>query len=252
MRNKSVLLVILVATLILSACKKDVLTGGDTSGARTLVVDDFDFDYLSTRSKIRFQDDDNSISLNANIRIKKDSIIWLSLSPGLGIEAARGVITQDSMVIINRINKEFMVFDFKTLSEKYNFDINFSLIQAMLLGNMPLPQRLGDDVSKKESHFIIRQTKDNINIENYINALSHKTERVQLSDQPSDNTLTLIYSDYQALADDTMPFSNKIILNYLNNNKRLTALIDIDHGKAEVADASLGFPFNIPQKYERK
>ncbi|MBK8414658.1 MAG: DUF4292 domain-containing protein [Bacteroidetes bacterium] len=39
----------------------------------------------------------NRIHLNINLRIKTDSLTWISKSPLLGIEVARVMITRDSV-----------------------------------------------------------------------------------------------------------------------------------------------------------
>ena len=46
-------------------------------------------------------------SFNGQLRIQKDSLIWLSFSPGLGIEVFRIMITQDSVMFINRMNNTY-------------------------------------------------------------------------------------------------------------------------------------------------
>ena len=238
---------------ISTACSKKVSGTKETKDLKDFKVSTLGFEYLSTKSKIKFKDKDNDISLNATIRIKKDSIIWLSLSPAFGIEAARGLVTQDSLVLMNRINREYVVFNYKSLSEKLNFDVTFELIQALLLGEMPLKQSLRDRVIANKNHFIIQQQVENLKVDNFITISNLKPERIQLLQDPSQNSITLLYSNFQSLGDDVIPFDNKFVLNYLDkNNKRQSTLIDINHGKAEIADASLEFPFNIPKKYDRQ
>lgn len=252
-RNKlSILLFILTFfTFAITSCKKELADVG-TKKNKDLKITPLDFEYLNTKSKIRFQNDDKDISVTATIRIKKDSLIWLSLSPAFGIEAARALVTQDSLKIVNRLEREYMVYDFKSLSEKFNFDINFELIQSMLLGEMPIPKSLEDQVSKKDGHFVIHQERENLTADNYIAANKMRPERIQLSENSTENNLSLIYDNFQPLSTFLIPYSNKIILNYKKGEARHTTLIDIDHGKAEIADASLKFPFNIPQKYDQK
>lgn len=252
-RNKLSILLLIFSffTLTITSCKKE-LSGVATKKNKELKITPLDFEYLNTKSKIRFQNDDKDISVTATIRIKKDSVIWLSLSPAFGIEAARAVITQDSLKIVNRLEREYNAFDFKSLSEKFNFNITFELIQAMLLGEMPIPKSLQDQVSSKNGHFIIHQERGNLIADNYIDALKMKPERIQLSEDSTENNLSLLYNNFQPLSTFLIPYSNKIILNYKDGTEIHTTLIDIDHGKAEIADASLRFPFNIPQKYDQK
>ena len=91
-------------------------------------VAEVDFDYLTAKSKFSFksakQDFDNT---NVNIRMKKDSIIWLSVT-GVGLEVARGIITRDSIVFMDKIHRDYYVFKYDQLSKQYNFDLNFDLL----------------------------------------------------------------------------------------------------------------------------
>ncbi len=251
MNKNSVLFLLLILAITITSCKKE-LAGVDTKKGKKLELVPLSFEYLNTKSKIRFQNDDKNISVTATIRIKKDSIIWLSLSPALGIEAIRGVITQDSIKILNRLERQYLAHDFKSLSKKFNFDINYDLVQAMLLGEMPIPYSLNDQVEKKDGNFIIHQQQGNLVIDNFIASNKMKAERVQLSENASENTLTLLYDNFQSLSSLLIPYSNQIILNYKEGSQMRITRIDIDHGKAEIADSSLKFPFNIPQKYDQK
>lgn len=247
------ILLLTLFTIVVTSCKKDIATTGakeiDLENVHILPLD---FNYLSTKSKVNFQDKNTDISLTATIRIKQDSLIWMSLSPALGIEAVRGLITRDSIFIINRLNRTYSVFDFASLGKKFNFDINYDLVQAMLLGDMPFAQSQQDRVMKKGRNILIHQEKGEIAIDNYIDPEKMKTERVQLYEASTTNTLTLLYDNFQSFTGVFLPYSSKIVLSYQEGKERQTTLIDIDHGKAEIASASLQFPFNIPQKYDRK
>ncbi len=252
MKSRSPFILLMLVTIAFTSCKKEIATTGTKEfDLENVSVLPLDFNYLSTKSKVAFQDKNIDISLTATIRIKQDSLIWMSLSPALGIEAVRGLITLDSIYIINRLNRTYSVFDFASLSQKFNFDINYGLVQAMLLGDMPFEQSLVDRIMKKGRNILIHQEKGNIAIDNYIDPEMMKTERVQLYETSSTNTLTLLYDNFQPFTDVFLPYSSKIVLSYQEGKDRQTTLIDIDHGKAEIA-STLQFPFNIPQKYDRR
>lgn len=251
--NKAFFFLLAILSVAITSCKKELSgVGRKKVDLDEVKVQPLDFKYLDTKSKVHFKDEDTDLNLSATIRFKKDSLIWFSLSPAFGIEAARGLVTQDSLILVNRLKREYMAYDFKTLSKKLNFEIDFELIQAMLLGDMPLTQSLTDEIGLQDDHIVIRQEAGGITAENFINAEKMKAERVQLAEKSSDNTLSLLYSDFEPLAGLFIPYSNRIVLNYGEGGERETILIDIDHGKVEIADSSLKFPFNIPQKYDRK
>src|SRR5690606_15951865 len=86
--------VFFLALILLSSCsKKAILYSSDE------VMEEFDpsyldFNFLSAKSRFVLEEQNGKTTKGTlNLRAKKDSIIWFSLSPGLGIEAARGVLT---------------------------------------------------------------------------------------------------------------------------------------------------------------
>jgi hypothetical protein len=257
--NKTIWLVTLFLSLVaITACKKlpTVTPGEDVSAELDISAVDIDFEYMTASSKIRFSNGQKDLSANASIRIKKDSIIWISVSPGFGVEAARGQATQDSLIIINRLDREYMAYDFKKLSEEFNFDITFDLLQAALLGNLPVDIDQEDKVRKENAYFVISQKSGDVTIENFINARIMKVEKVNMREKTKssgrDNTLYLQYEDFKVLEDRVLPFINLISLNYRKGQNSQNTEINIEHKKADFPQESLKFPFNIPDKYEQK
>jgi Domain of unknown function (DUF4292) len=93
------------------------------------------FKTLTAKVDVDGELDKNNASFNCNLRVVKDSAIWISISPALGIEVARILITTDSVKFINRINKKYFKGDFKYVNDMLQLDADFSMVQAILLGN---------------------------------------------------------------------------------------------------------------------
>jgi len=256
--NRYLLVWIGTALLLITACSKRSLSFKDAEVVEDFAIDNVDFQYFSTSSKIKFENEDRNLSATANIRLKKDSIIWVSLTPGFGIEAARGIITQDSIIFINRIDKAYSAYNFEELSQKFNFDIDFNLLQSVILGNMPVNPDENDLVRKESGFFVVRQEKGPVTINNYVNARSLKLERVAMLDQSRErgekrnNTLMLRYDNFQQLEDQIFPFENFVSLNYRQNGEQRRTEVDIQHKKASITNDALRFPFSVPEKYEQK
>ncbi|WPP49420.1 DUF4292 domain-containing protein [Catalinimonas niigatensis] len=260
--NKNTLILFFCFGIFFSACSKKTLNFKDAEIADEFAVNDLEFEYLTTNSKIRFSNDEKNLSATANIRLKKDSIIWVSITPGFGIEAARGIITQDSLIFINRMNKEYSAYDFEQLSREFNFSIDFDLLQSVLLGDMPLEPGDQDLVKKESNYYVVKQEKGAITINNFVDARSLKLERVAMQDRSKEevfgksrtrnNTLTLRYNDFQMLNEQVFPFENLVSLDYQRNGKKRRTEIDIQHKKASITDEVLRFPFSVPEKYVQK
>ncbi len=73
-------------------------------------------------------------SVSCSMRIVNDSAIWISVSPILGIEAFRLLITKDSVKYMNRINKTYLAGDYKMINDMLQLDADYNMVQSILLG----------------------------------------------------------------------------------------------------------------------
>src|SRR5437762_11861 len=65
-----------------------------------------DFKTFSAKINIDYVDaDDKNYNVNANLRMYKDSAIWISITAIFGIEGLRVYITKDSVKILDKQNK---------------------------------------------------------------------------------------------------------------------------------------------------
>jgi len=243
---------VLLFLIVASSCSRKVaVTGTDFIEHNKLVFSIPEFEYLNTKTKIQFRDQERNVSTSANIRIKKDSIIWMSLTPFLGIEVARALITTDSLVLMNRLNKEYMVYNFDTLSEKFQFDINYHLIQSLILGNMPLEYEERNQIVSSKHFYIIKQQSGPYSIDNYISRELMKLQKVEVSEEPKKNRMVMEFKDHKEVEVFTIPFSSLISVDYEDGTEVKNTELNIRHSQAELASV-LQFPFEIPSRYEKK
>lgn len=217
-------------------------------------VAEIDFRYLTAKSKISFKSAEQAIdNANINIRVRKDSLIWLSVSK-LGIEAVRGFITRDSITIIDKIHREYTVYDFPTLSRQFNFEMNFDLLQALIVGNLPLPQRPAQKVKNERDYLLLRQSEGKVLVENYIGENDRKLKKLMVTEQPTKNTLRLDYDDFTSLNNFLFPYTSLVTLDYKSKSdgQFYQTLLRIKHNKVELVEKSPGFPFTIPANYQRR
>ncbi len=217
-------------------------------------IENVDFKYLTAKSKISFKSKDQDIdNANVSIRMRKDSVLWLQIVVG-PIEVVRGLITRDSIQIIDRHNKTYYQYDFASLSQKFNFQLNFDLIQSILVGNMPIPKKAGERFKKENDYFMLRQNEGKISLENYIGEQNRRLKKLLVTEQPSKNSLTLNYEDFTQLNNYLFPYTSLIQLDYESkqDQQRYQTVFRIKHQKVELSEKTLTFPFSIPAKYEKK
>jgi hypothetical protein len=90
---------------------------------------------FSAKFSAEYTNNGKKNSFDGQIRIEKDSIIWLTFSPLLGIEVFRIMITQDSVKYINRMNDTYFLGDYASVNKFLNTNIDFDILQSFLTGN---------------------------------------------------------------------------------------------------------------------
>ncbi len=226
----------------------------DTSFTTPLRIEEVNFDYLTTKSKFSFQNQkENMDNVTVNMRIRKDSLIWLSVT-GVGLEVARGLITKDSIIFADKLHKEYFKLSYEQLSQKYQFKITYNLLQSIIIGNLPFAVDQNTAVDQVSDYFILKQTIGNFEAENYISKSNYKLSWLKALEKDTENEFSLAYSDFNEVKASLFPFISKLKLNVRSEKDQLmrSTNIEIKHIRVETADKSLGFPFSIPASYKRK
>jgi hypothetical protein len=95
-----------------------------------------DFNTFSAKVKVDFEGSDGKKSdFNAFIRLKKDSVLWVSIIAALGIEGFRIMITPDSVKVINKLDKVVQLRSVEYLREVAKIPLTFNELQDLLIGN---------------------------------------------------------------------------------------------------------------------
>jgi hypothetical protein len=245
--NKSALLISFLFIFLFS-CKKEIFKFNFTE-KKKLNISELDFDNFQAKSKINFDDGFQNFNANAHVRIKKDSVIWLSVSSVIGIEGVRAIIRTDSIFVIDRINKEFKAFGFDSLQNRFNMPIDFNMLQSILVGNLINGREKEDRVVKQDDFFLLKQNSGPYYIENFVNSRTMKIEKVVIREQPAMNSMEINYTDFQFIEDKLLPHEHAFQISYTKNNYNSITELSIGFNKISVDDKKIKFPFNIPNKY---
>lgn len=252
MNNRLGLLVIMCSLLVVGCSKKIVAPSiGESIPKLTLNIEEIDFEFMHGKSRMILREANKEREVKANIRIRKDSVIWMTFSV-IGLQGGKALINKDSITIVSNVDKEYYVFEYDELSKRYNFEINYDVIQSAMLGNLIMKRKEEDQVVQEASFFIMKQEANSISVDNYINAASMKVEKVELKESNTNNSLTLNYSNFQPIGTKLFPYNGTINLFYKALSGSLNTTIIFEYNKAEVGDKELKFPFNIPKRYVRR
>ena len=178
---------------------------------------------------------DNEVSLGISIRVRKDSLIWASVTAPFGIELFRAVLTMDSMYYINRTNKTYFIKPISNISKILKTDITFNEIHDIITAN--------PKILKKKYSF--RKTDDNylLTTQDYIYTISnfYRIRKGVLIDKV--NSLIYIYSNF-SFENDFPEQLELIVKSSFQNDFN----IKLNYTKV-VFDQKQKTPFKIPSSY---
>ncbi len=263
--------VLFLASATLYSCKtrkKITLNNGrcllDFKNSKTLTTNlkanEFKFDRLNAKLSVDSEIDSASASFTVTLRMKKDSIIWMSISK-LGIEGARLLITKDSVKLLNRVKNNFFVGDFAYISKLLSTDLDFEMLQSLLVGNSvefyDEDEKIKPGVDNCQYTLgTIRKNKLRKVMEKgkelkepaqsiYMIPETYKISRILFYEFSPDRSFDAVFSDYE-LKDSVQLFPMKMKYTIMAQK---SVKIDIAYNKI-ILNEEQTFPFKIPENYE--
>jgi hypothetical protein len=261
----------LILLFTFSSCKtqkKIQLNNGkcilDFKNARTLTTNlksnELRFDWLKAKLSADAFIDSSNNSFSVALRIKRDSIIWMSLTK-LGIEGARVLITKDSVKFVNTIEKRFFKGDFTYLSKLLNTELDFEMLQSLLVGNSVTFYDEDEKIKPGMDNcqytlgtvrkFKIRKAERGRELKEpaqsiYLVPETFKISRVLFYEFNPDRSFDANYAEF-AKTDSTQLFPMK--MNYIIKAQK-NVNIDLIFSKVTLNEEQT-FPFKIPDNYEQ-
>ena len=75
---------------------------------------------------------ERKVNVSATCKIKKDSALYLSVQPFLGIEMFKAEFTTDSIKVFDKMNRRYYAADYSYFSNRFKVDIDFYSLQSLL------------------------------------------------------------------------------------------------------------------------
>lgn len=241
-------------------CKLDFKSGKVL--AKHIQENELDFTYATAKFNCELVLDNEDHSFNVSVRCRKDSVIWMSISK-LGIDAARALITKDSVKItMGLTEKKYFVGDFTYINELLQADLDYDMIQALLFGNSAAfyddDERLKPGKDKVNCNYFLstvkkkRARKINEGViqpaENYqtmwLSPLSYKIVMLEFEDVKTNRKFNACYDEFKQVDNYLAPF--KLVYS-ITSEKIIKA--EIRYSKITLNEVQT-FPFKIPPSYE--
>ena len=238
----------MVLALCMSACKsKKELTTTEKSEFSTLEYNTFS----SSKATFTIVQNQNSFNVNGSIRIRKDSLIMISIQPFLGMEVARATITQDNFTILDRIHKKYFTASFANLNKDMGIEINYNTFQSILTNGLFLydqsdAPRLSDFKEAKIMDLTMLQYSKNKILQEFTVDSEYRVQSASLFADGEPYSLRWSYSKFNALENGYF-FPHQI--NFSMNDGTKNNQLDIEYKKIEI-NKDLNFDFTVPSSYK--
>lgn len=239
-------LLLFVALGYLSSCaKKTIAFEGDSK------MDEYnpvysEFGFLDAKAKIVIEEESGKITRGTmSLRAKKDSILWFTISPGMGMEAVRGLVTQEKIQIKDRIGKEDVNLTFKEFETIYGLRLSLDLFQNLLWANPPYVFDYKDRLLRVGKYFELTQVRDQVRYFSKIDVNHRKLAELVSNSLDDRGSLLASFSTFQDVNEQPFPADVLYKLAYQLTGGTQNTIIHLEWTSINPNSNSLSFPFRF-------
>ncbi len=165
-----------------------------------------EYGYLEAKAKLVLEENSGKITRGTlQLRAKKDSLIWFSVSPGLGVEAVRGLLSQEKIQILNRMGDEDINLSYGEFERRYGIKLSLGLVQNILWGDRPYPASYEDRLVRVGKKFELTQVRDQVRYFSKIDTRHGKVSELSSISIAGKGSLLASFPEYQNLEAQAFP-----------------------------------------------
>jgi len=219
------------------------------------------FQQFSAKFNVTYEVDNKKTNVSGNLRIDRDSIIWISITPALGIEAVRFMLTPDSIKYINRLSNTYFLRDFVYINQLINKTLDYDMAQAFLLGNdfslyesnsfkasVENQEYKLNTVDRRKLRRYVRRSEDDISIpiqSIWLDPVNFKISKVLLKEAERDSRkFEALYAEFAEVGGKLIPTN----LDFKVETDKQKIRIEISYSKIQL-DQEQTYPFRVPESY---
>ncbi len=214
-----------------------------------------DFNTLSSKMDVTLQTGSKSVNSKASFKMRKNQAIQISLQPLFGVEVARLLVKPDTIIIIDRLNKRYVMESIQNLKKKYPVGFDFYTLQALFANQIFVSgssENTQSDVSKfritQDSNAYVLSAKDASSQINYMFKVNAKDRVIEtnLSQDGSARNILWQYLNFVTINNLVYPISMKVIAKSTSR----TMNVDMNFNSVNINN-EVEFSGTIPGSYAR-
>jgi Domain of unknown function (DUF4292) len=186
--------------------------------------------------------------LMANVRVIKDSAIWISISATIfNYEVVRALITKDSVILVDKQKKEVHYRSIGYLQELTDIPFDLKTIQNLLVGNPIFFDEKSMTVKKFETYLLVSTLYNEYKNLTTISTPSNLMRHCKLDDinVAQNRTADFTYDNYTSA--DGIVFSTHREIIASEKNK---LVVNMNYKQYEF-NKELSVSFNVPKSYKK-
>lgn len=231
---------------LISSCAKKTNLYKSTGKMDEFAPVSADFDYLSARAKITIEEESGKITRGSmSLRAKKDSILWFTISPGMGMEAVRGLVSREKIQIIDRLGKEDINLTFEEFETIFGLSLSLDLFQNILWANPPYPFEYQDRLARVGKSFELTQVRNSVRYFSKIDVSHGKVAEMVSNSLDDRGSLLASFPTFQEVENQPFPIDVLFKLAYETNTGPQNTIVNVEWVSIEPFDKELSFPFRF-------
>ncbi|GAB3217507.1 DUF4292 domain-containing protein [Algoriphagus aestuariicola] len=204
------------------------------------------YDYLSAKAKIVIEEESGKITRGSlSLRAKKDSVLWFTMSPGMGMEAIRGFFTQDRIQIRDRVGQDDIDLSYAEFEKFYGLKLSLELFQNVLWANIPFEFDYEDRLVRVGKKFELTQVKDNVRYFSKIETSHGKVSELVSNSLDDRGSVLASFPKFQDVASQPFPAEVLFKLAYQLPEGSQNTIIHIEWTSIDPNSQALSFPFRF-------
>lgn len=263
--------------------KSPLLLLSDNALMNLVEMNKFSFESLNAKASVLAESEVQNGSFKINLRMKTDSAVWISVTPALGIEAARVLLQPDTLKFIDKLNNKYYLGSYDILDSLINYYAEFELMENLLTGNpiqispdekytasvdglnyvlsTKAKRKLRKSVESKgdpssaASYDVVKEKKLEKALEKYddqdlilkqyfVRPGDFKVIRTQIEDLLYKRNLIVEYSLFEDVEGQPFPMKIKILASSPNQS----ATFELHYSRIRINEPQ-SYPFRVPDKF---
>lgn len=206
-----------------------------------------DFSTLYIKANAKYVDEKQSQNVTAEIKIKKDEQILVSVR-FLGITMAKALITPTAVSYYEKINGTYYEGDFTSLSKWLGTELDYSKVQNLLVGEALDDLRKGKYTQTIVENLIRLEDEKNNNLKKafFLDSEKYLLQKEEISQTEENRMLEIKYSDTKVFDQGILPAS--IEINAIQPKGRTD--INLNYNTISFNE-ELSFPYSVPSGYKK-